>query len=95
MIGWKAARWPESAGLMQAEPRQSSLRPLSVRGPIQSLRCRGRRLLSCAPVIGFLFVVQVPNARDMGCMAILLRPFDSLALRPEGGEDMVGVASTT
>jgi hypothetical protein len=47
--------------------------------------------LSCAPVIGLLLVVQVPDASDVGCMAVLLRPFDCLALRLEGGKDVVRV----
>jgi hypothetical protein len=47
--------------------------------------------LSRAPVIGLLLVVQVPDASDVGCMAVLLRPFDCLALRLEGGKDVVRV----
>ena len=51
----------------------------------------GTHALSCAPVIGLLLVVQVPDASDVGCMAVLLRPFDCLALRLEGGKDVVRV----
>ena len=51
----------------------------------------GSRTLSRAPVISLLLVVQVPDASDVGSMAVLLRPLDCLALRLEGREDAVAV----
>ncbi len=42
-------------------------------------------------MIGLLLVVQVPDTRDVGGVAILLRPLDCLALRLKGGEDVVRV----
>jgi hypothetical protein len=47
--------------------------------------------LGYAPVISLLLVVQVPNASDMGSMAVLLRPLDGFPLRLEAGEDVVGM----
>jgi hypothetical protein len=45
--------------------------------------------LSFPPVIGFLLVVQVPDASDVGCMTVLLRPLDRFVLRLTSGEDVV------
>jgi hypothetical protein len=42
-------------------------------------------------MIGPLLVVQMPNASDMGAMAVLFRPPDCLVLRLEGGENVVRV----
>jgi hypothetical protein len=44
-----------------------------------------------APVIGFLFVVEVPDAGDMRGVALLLRPVDRFFLRFEGLEHVVGM----
>jgi hypothetical protein len=42
-------------------------------------------------VVSLFLITQVPNASDQWRMAVLLRPFDCLSLRLEGGEDVVGV----
>jgi len=43
------------------------------------------------PVIGFLLIVEMPNAGDMRCMAVLLCPIDRVSLSFERGEWVVGV----
>ena len=47
--------------------------------------------LRCAPVISLFLVVQVPDASDVGGMAIFLRPLDCLTLRLECRENVVGM----
>ncbi len=42
-------------------------------------------------MVSLLLVVQVPDTRDVGGMAVLLRPVDGFPLGLEGGEDVVGV----
>ena len=49
------------------------------------------RALGYAPLVRFLLVIQMPNARDVRSVPVLLRPFDCFALRFEGGEDMIRV----
>jgi hypothetical protein len=41
-------------------------------------------------MVGFLLVVQVPNARDKRFMALLARPVYRSVLRPGGVQRMVG-----
>jgi hypothetical protein len=51
----------------------------------------GAQTLSFPPVIGFLLVVQVPEASDVSRMTVLLRPLDRFMLRLTRGKDAVSV----
>jgi hypothetical protein len=42
-------------------------------------------------VIGFFFIVEVPDTCDESGMSVFLSPLDSFPLRFEGTEDAVGV----
>jgi hypothetical protein len=43
-------------------------------------------------VIGLLLVVQVPDASNVGRVAVLLRPLDRFVLRFASGEHVVGMS---